>query len=793
MTQFDTEANAATDKFERFVRENAEKYEESWFDTALDMLADILFDPPPKEVQDFYAEGRRTFLTEMKTTVEGLADLVDEGLKDARKIVEDGKAEVATNIDGLGSDLGDFKQQLSDEMNDKFRGLEAKITEKQGNLIKGIAQRYVKAFERVKAIENQVREEYKNFLQKAQDAYHAVKDMIVGQIEKLAAIVGAAADRIIRDPGTFLSNLGQGIIQGLTMFISDIGENIKTAVVQWLTGNLGGAGIPIPTSFDAKGIIGFLLDIVGLGITSIKNIARKVLGNAVVTLIEKGEAGAEKIKEIFDILSSEGPAGLFRYLQAEFDEMKEQILGEVGKAIAESLVIAGIKKVLGIISGLVSGGVGTVITIVLTIIDVILWFRDNAAQLAELVSTIAGTAMAILQGQVGVVAGAINNLLKRVLPLVLGFVGALIGIGGVVRKIQQIFKAIKKPATKAITALFQKLEEGHQEAAGQSEEGKEKEEGQGTHFGASGQPRFEGDDAEDQSRNAAAALAEKKAQAQSLISKYQPQLKKGKLKITIIDNSAADVEKNSAVDFDVAASPGKKGKAPVPIKVDDEGAVRKRFARARSMKKFTAEKGFGVSDWAGTFTKLAAGTHQKDLRFGVTQAIVTKDSAYHFKSKVSKKEIVARGAAAVQDQGRGHAPFQKGRFGVPLIADLPDVQKDCRSAAGQLRRCGNGVRRGNARGEGRRDQEGREDTDMGASEDSGKTDLPAGWGGATHVRPRYYDRGSGYPWSGGRRLPKGNSRLVGPEIDSADHEAYGSDSLERLKGLGTGPAKRYST
>ena len=113
MTQFDTEANAATDKFERFVRENAEKYEESWFDTALDMLADILFDPPPKEVQDFYAEGRRTFLTEMKTTVEGLADLVDEGLKDARKIVEDGKAEVKTIVDGLGSELGDFKQPAS--------------------------------------------------------------------------------------------------------------------------------------------------------------------------------------------------------------------------------------------------------------------------------------------------------------------------------------------------------------------------------------------------------------------------------------------------------------------------------------------------------------------------------------------------------------------------------------------------------------------------------------------------------------------------------------------------------
>src|SRR5690606_25522099 len=125
------------------------------------------------------------------------------------------------------------------------------------------------------------------------------------------------------------------------------------------------------------------------------------------------------------ILATEGPAGLFRYLQAEFAKMKDQVMGEVGKALAEGLVVAGIKRVLGIISGLVSGGVGSVVTIVVTIIDVILWFASNAAQIAELVGTIASMANAVLMGQVGALANAVNNVLKRILPLVLGFVGAL--------------------------------------------------------------------------------------------------------------------------------------------------------------------------------------------------------------------------------------------------------------------------------------------------------------------------------------------------------------------------------
>ena len=90
-------------------------------------------------------------------------------------------------------------------------------------------------------------------------------------------MVGGAATRIIREPAKFLRNVGAGIIQGFTMFMSDIGTNIKSAVVEWITGNMSGGGIQLPQTFDAKGIIGFLLDLVGLGVEGIKNIARKVL------------------------------------------------------------------------------------------------------------------------------------------------------------------------------------------------------------------------------------------------------------------------------------------------------------------------------------------------------------------------------------------------------------------------------------------------------------------------------------------------------------------------------------
>ncbi|MQX37344.1 eCIS core domain-containing protein, partial [Roseospira navarrensis] len=553
-TAFDTGANAAVKKFERDMDAEAKRHKKSWLET----LADWLFDPPPKEQKDFYEAGRKVFIADMRLVIEDVAKIVETGLADARKLVETGKTEVQAFIDGLGSELEDFKQQQSEQLNDKFRSLESTIDQKQGALVKGLAQRYVKALEAAQAAEQRIREAHKNLLEKAADVYTAVKDAVVGWIAQLSAVVGGAARKIIHDPGKFLRNLGAGVVQGFTMFMENIGENIKNGVVSWLTGNLGSGGIQVPTSFDAKGLIGFLLDLVGLGVANIKTIARKVFGRTVVAAIEKGMAGAEKIKAIFDILSAEGPSGLFKYLQGEFARMKDEVMGGIGKALAESLVVAGIKKVLGIVSGLVSGGVGTVVTIVATIVDVVLWLRDNAAQIAELVGTIASMAKAVFDGQVAALASAINGVLIRLLPLVLGFVGALVGIAGAIRKIQKIFKAIRKPATKAITALFRRFKALADKLLKKLRKKKGKGKGKDKKLSPTVVRRKLVEALEKPSRqeDPAKALAETRQLAASLKAKYQPQLKKGTIRITIQDKTAEAVARDNDIDLEVALSPG---------------------------------------------------------------------------------------------------------------------------------------------------------------------------------------------------------------------------------------------
>lgn len=621
-TTFDTEANAAVSKFEDFIRTNAEIYEKNWLEDLVDLLADKLFDYPPAEVWDFYGEGRRTFISEMRVAIGNVADIVETGLREAKELVEDGKRRVEEKLSTLGDDLAEFRSEISDQMNERFSGLEGDINRSQSELVTGLGQRYARALESVRDIEQQVRDEYSTWVDSARDAYNAAVDFITGWIDRLTSIVGEAATRIMRQPGQFLRNLGAGIVQGLTMFMDNIGDNIKSAVVTWLTGNLGSAGIEVPTSFDAKSLIGFAMELVGLGLTNIKEIARRVFGRLVVAMIEAGAAGFEHIKRLFDILVSEGPAGLYEHLRAEFERIKGELMEKIGEALAQSLVVAGIRKALGLLSGLLSGGVGTVITIVSTIIDVVLWFRDNAAQLAELVSTIASTALAVLSGNVGVLASAINTVLQRLLPIALGFVGALVGIGGAVRRIQQIFRAIRRPATRAITALFRRLKRGVQRLLRRRRRGRGRGRGRGRPMSPMAVVRAIARELKrpGRERDPARALAAARRKANQLRSRYQPRLQRGRIRITILDSNPNQVTTDGDIDFEVSVNPRVRDaqNVLVDIKQQYRRNINASHARARgpietSLDRISAQQAAHINDWAQAKTALEAQNPVRDI------------------------------------------------------------------------------------------------------------------------------------------------------------------------------------
>ncbi|MCU0374255.1 MAG: DUF4157 domain-containing protein, partial [Chitinophagaceae bacterium] len=74
----------------------------------------------------------------------------------------------------------------------------------------------------------------------------------------------AAFHRIKNDPIGFLKNLLRAIKQGFIQFFDNILTHLMNGVVGWLMAELRDANVPAPTDFSLRGIIGWVLQVLGI-------------------------------------------------------------------------------------------------------------------------------------------------------------------------------------------------------------------------------------------------------------------------------------------------------------------------------------------------------------------------------------------------------------------------------------------------------------------------------------------------------------------------------------------------
>ncbi|NTU64346.1 MAG: DUF4157 domain-containing protein, partial [Chloroflexi bacterium] len=69
---------------------------------------------------------------------------------------------------------------------------------------------------------------------------------------------------IISDPIRFVGNLVRAGVQGFRQFSGNIRTHLVNGLVGWLTGALSGAGLTLPATWDLRGILSLVLQILGL-------------------------------------------------------------------------------------------------------------------------------------------------------------------------------------------------------------------------------------------------------------------------------------------------------------------------------------------------------------------------------------------------------------------------------------------------------------------------------------------------------------------------------------------------
>ncbi|MFB2892899.1 DUF4157 domain-containing protein [Aerosakkonemataceae cyanobacterium BLCC-F50] len=444
--QFDSGAAAAKTQFENYVDQRMKRYKDDRYSGVVGKgkwVKDKLFGMP-SEVNAFYQEGKNQFLASMDKTIDKIASNVATKLNAAKAEITKGKQEIQKYVASLDPSLRQVGQEAAQNIGGKFDELEQSVDNKQNELIDSLAQKYNENLQALDSRINEMKAANRGLVDKAMDAMGGViktilemKNLLMGVLAKAAG----AIEKIILDPIGFLGNLVSGLKQGFQNFQSNIGEHLQKGLVGWLTGTLASTGLQMPESFDIKGILSLVTQVLGTTYQAIRPRAVKAMGKNG----EKTVSTMESSFEMFVILKNEGVGGLWQFIQDKIGDLKSMVIDTIKSFVIETVIKQGIMWILSLLNP-----ASAFVRACKAIIDIIMFFIERGSQIVELVNAVIDSVTAIANGAVGGAAKAIENALSKALPVVIGFMASLLGLGGITGKIQDIIKRVRQPIEKAI-------------------------------------------------------------------------------------------------------------------------------------------------------------------------------------------------------------------------------------------------------------------------------------------------------------------------------------------------------
>jgi hypothetical protein len=409
-------------------------------------LKDKLTSMPP-EVNQFFVTAKALYVQRMDQVISNVADLVGGELTRARARIATGRTQIKTYVSQQKGNLAKYAGEAEKNIGGKFDELDKSVDDKQDGLVDDLASKYTEARNAVDTRIEELQSENKGLWDKAKDLVGGViktvlqlKDMLLGVLARAAGVIG----KIIQHPIAFLGNLISGIGAGLRQFLSRIGTHLEKGVVGWLLGSLASTGLELPEKFDLKGILHLVGSIIGLTWANFKARLVAKVGAPVAGKIEKG---VDFVKAI----ATGGLGAAWSFIVDKVSDIKDSILGQVKDFLITKVIGAGVEWILGLMTP-----AGAFIKACKAIYSIVMFFVERAGQIKAFVDSVLDSVESIASGALGKVAGAIEDSLSKILPLAIGFLANLLGLGGITEKIQSILKTVQKPITSAFDFLIGK-------------------------------------------------------------------------------------------------------------------------------------------------------------------------------------------------------------------------------------------------------------------------------------------------------------------------------------------------
>jgi hypothetical protein len=392
-------------------------------------------------IENSLTKARVEYLRQVDVAIDEVANFVDAKLQAAKQGVSDGRKKVETFVNGLDGSLKHFGEDALQTVSADFDAMSSEIDQRRDGLIDKLAKQYKASYDRMSAMEEKLREENKSLWQRVYDATVGLIKKIIAFKDMLLSILSKAADviiDIISDPIGFLGNLVSGVMLGLKNFKSNIGTHLMKGLMTWLLGALAGAGLKLPDNFDLEGIVSIVLQILGLTYANFRARAVAIVGEPVVAKLEQAA-------EIFKIVMTQGVGGLWRFIKDKVADLKSMVLDAIFDFIKERVIIAGVTWIVGLLNP-----ASAFFKACKAIYDIVMFFINHGSEILDLVNAVIDSMAAIAKGAIDVAATFVENALAKAIPVAIGFLASLLGLGDISGTVKKTIDKAQAPVNKAI-------------------------------------------------------------------------------------------------------------------------------------------------------------------------------------------------------------------------------------------------------------------------------------------------------------------------------------------------------
>ncbi|WP_405095160.1 hypothetical protein [Micromonospora sp. NBC_01412] len=403
----------------------------------------------PEEANQIFVTARKGYVDRMQQVISAVADVIGAELTRAKQRIATGRDQLQAEVKKLPADLQAIGKEAAGEFAGKFDELTESVNNKGTELVQTLATKYNEA---LKSVDEEIaaeKEKNKGLVAKAVDAVAGViktimqlKDMLMGVLAKAAQAVMA----IIKDPIGFLGNLVSAVGAGLKQFMANIGEHLKKGLVGWLTGAMAGAGLELPAKFDLRGIVMMIGSLLGLTWASIRGLIIKR------GVPEPAMGAVEKSVPIVQKVQAQGLGGLWEEIQDKVGDLKANLFAKISEYLIPTVLMAGITWIISLLNP-----ASAFVRAVKMIIDFVTFIVTQGAQILEFVNSVLDAIIAIAGGGTGGVPALIEKALARSVPVLIGVLAAVLGVGGIAQRVQKFFKGLAAPVMKAVGWVADKI------------------------------------------------------------------------------------------------------------------------------------------------------------------------------------------------------------------------------------------------------------------------------------------------------------------------------------------------